>query len=71
MVAFLRPIVVGRFHVTQHYHQAADDLRQSEPKRLMQELPKEEFQLLKGSMWAFRKQPEDLRLEERQALKKL
>ena len=64
-------IVIDRFHVTQHYHQAADDLRQSELKRLKQELPKEEYQLLKGSMWAFRKQPEDLRLEEHQVLKKL
>ena len=64
-------IVVDRFHVTQHYHQAADGLRQSELKRLKQELPKEEYQLLKGSMWAFRKLPEDLRPEERQVLRKL
>jgi transposase len=64
-------IVVDRFHVTRHYYQAADDLRQSELKRLKQELPKEEYQLLKGSMWAFRKQPVDLRPEERQVLRKL
>lgn len=64
-------IVVVRFHVTRRYHQAADDLRQSELKQLKQELPKEEYQLLKGSMWAFRKQPEDLRPEERQVLRKL
>jgi transposase len=64
-------IVVDRFHVTRHYHQAADDLRQSELKRLKQELPKEEYQLLKGSMWAFRKRPQDLRPEERQVLRKL
>ena len=64
-------IVVDRFHVTRHYHQAADGLRQSELKRLKQELPKEEYQLIKGSMWAFRKLPEDLRPEERQVLHKL
>ena len=64
-------IVVDRFHVTRHYHQAADDLRQRELKRLKQELPPEEYQLLKGSMWAFRKQPADLRPEERQVLRKL
>jgi len=64
-------IVVDRFHVTRHYQQAADDLRQSELKRLKQELPKTEYQLLKGSMWAFRKQPQDLRPEERQVLRKL
>jgi len=64
-------IVVDRFHVTVYYHQAADDLRQSELKRLKQELPPEEYQLLKGSMWAFRKKPADLRPEERQVLRKL
>ena len=64
-------IVVDRFHVTRHYYQAADGLRQSELKRLKQELPDAEYQLLKGSMWAFRKKPQDLRPEERQVLRKL
>ena len=64
-------IVVDRFHFTRHYHQAADDLRQSELKRLKQELSKEEYQLLKGNMWAFRKSPADLRTEERQVLRRL
>ena len=64
-------IVVDRFHVARHYHQAADGLRQQELRRLKQELPPEEYQLLKGSMWAFRKQPADLRPEERQVLRKL
>lgn len=64
-------IVVDRFHVTRHYHQGADDLRQQELHRLKKELPPEEYLLLKGSMWAFRKQPTDLRPEERRVLKKL
>jgi transposase len=64
-------IVVDRFHVTRHYHQAADSLRQQELRRLKQELLPEEYQLLKGSMWAFRKPPADLRPEERQVLRKL
>jgi len=64
-------IVVDRFHVTRHYQQAADDLRQSELKRLKQELPKTEYPLLKGSMGAFRKQPEKLPPEERQVLSRL
>jgi len=64
-------IVVDRFHVSRSYHQAADDLRQSELKRLKQELPPEEYQLLKGSMWAFRKKSADLRPEERQVLRTL
>lgn len=64
-------IVVDRFHVTRHYHQAADDLRQSELKRLKRELSETEYQALKGSMWAFRKKPQDLKPEERQVLRKL
>ena len=44
-------IVVDRFHVTRYYHQAADDLRQSELRRLKQELPATEYQQLKGSLW--------------------
>lgn len=64
-------IVVDRFHVTRRYHQAADGLRQQELRRLKQELTPEEYQLLKGSMWAFRKQPADLRSEERQVLRNL
>lgn len=64
-------IVVDRFHVARRYHQAADDLRQQEFKRLKRELPPEEYQFLKGSMWAFRKKPADLRPDERQLLKRV
>jgi transposase len=64
-------IVVDRFHLTRHYHQAADELRQQELHRLKQELAPADYQLLKGSMWAFRKSPSDLRPEERQVLRKL
>jgi transposase len=64
-------IVVDRFHVAEHYHQAADGLRKQELSRLRKELPPEEYQSLKGSMWAFRKNPQDLKPEERQVLKRL
>jgi transposase len=64
-------IVIDRFHVTQHYSKAADKPRQQELKRLKQELPKEEYQQLKGSMWAFRKKKADLVSEERKVLRKL
>lgn len=64
-------IVVDRFHVTQHYHAAADDLRQEELRRLKKELPEEEYRQLKGSMWAFRKHPAHLRPEERTILRTL
>ena len=42
-------IVVDRFHVTQHYSKAADQLRQQELRRLKKELPEEEYrQLVEG-----------------------
>jgi len=64
-------IVADRFHIAEHYHQAADRLRKEELKRLKQELPPEAYQQLKGSLWAFRKNPPDLLPEERQVLKRL
>jgi transposase len=64
-------IVVDRFHVTRHYYQAADQLRQSELKRLKKELPAEAYQELKGNLWAFRKQSDELTAEERRVLRKL
>jgi len=64
-------IVIDRFHVTRHYSKAADKLRQRELKRLKKELSVEEYQQLKGHMWAFRKKPEDLSEEEHQVLQKL
>ena len=64
-------IVVDRFHVTRSYQLAADELRKSELRRLKKSLPTQEYQDLKGSMWAFRKSPAELRPEERQILKRL
>jgi len=64
-------VVVDRFHVAQKYHQAADKLRQKELKRLKAELPETEYQQLKGSMWAFRKQPADLSPAETEVLARL
>jgi transposase len=47
-------LVIDRFHVSHHYHQAADQLRQTELKRLKKELPAEAYPELNGNMWAFR-----------------
>ena len=63
-------IVIDRFHVTQYYLKAADKLRQQELKRLKKELLKDEYQLLKGNMWAFRKKKANLSPEERKVLRK-
>jgi transposase len=62
-------IVADRFHVARHYREAADDLRKQELHRLKKELPPEDYQKLKGSMHAFRKNARDLNREERKTLK--
>ena len=62
-------IVADRFHVARHYRKAADQLRKQELHRLKKELSKEEYQELKGSMHAFRKNAKDLNREERKTLR--
>lgn len=53
-------IVIDRFHVAKNYRKAADELRKEEMKRLKEELPKKEYEELKGVEWAFRKKMVDL-----------
>ena len=62
-------LVADRFHVAKHYRQAADQLRKQELLRLKKELPKEEYQKLNGSFYAFRKNAKDLKKEERKILR--
>lgn len=61
-------IVIDRFHVAQHYRDAADSLRKQELKRLHQELPKHEAKTLKKTLWPFRKRPSDLEADEQERL---
>jgi hypothetical protein len=60
--------VIDRFHVAEQYRDAADSLRKQELKRLKLELPHAEYQQLKGSLWAFRKNSTDLTPEEQARL---
>jgi len=62
-------IVADRFHVARHYRKAADQLRKQELRRLKKELTKEEYQTLKGSLYAFRKNGRDLNKKERKTLR--
>lgn len=64
-------IVIDRFHVAQQYRTAADTVRKQELQRLKQELPKADYQQLKGSLWAFRKNQVDLSPEEQALLERL
>ena len=47
-------VVVDRFHVAQSYHDSVDQLRKQELKRWQQELPKAEYESLKGLTWVVR-----------------
>jgi transposase len=64
-------IVIDRFHVARKYRDAADTVRKQELKRLKQELPKADYQQLKGSLWAFRKNAQDLSPDEQDRLARL
>jgi transposase len=64
-------IVIDRFHVARAYRDGLDDLRKQELGRLKKELPADEYQQLKGSLWALRKKPADLTAEERRLLRLL
>lgn len=61
-------VVADRFHVAKLYRAAVDELRKIEMKELKQILEKEEYDGLKGVLWALRKKSEDLEPEERETL---
>ena len=64
-------VVADRYHVAKLYRECADRLRKQELRRLKQELPTEEYATLKGAMWAFRKNPADLEVDEQDLLKRV
>jgi transposase len=64
-------IVIDRFHVAKLYGKCADDLRTREMRRLKKEMSEKEYEQIKGVMWAFRKNEEDLEEEEKRKLEKL
>lgn len=61
-------LVIDRFHVARAYRDGLDSLRKAELKRLKGELSPQEYKALKGSMWALRKEKQDLTTEERKTL---
>lgn len=64
-------IVIDRFHVAKHYRDGLDSLRKREMRRLKKALTEEEYQSLKGVMWALRKRPGQLKKEDHALLKRL
>jgi transposase len=63
-------IVVDRFHVAQTYRGAGDKLRKQERQRLKKELSDEQYEEIKGVMWATRKNNADLSDAQRQQLRR-
>lgn len=64
-------LVIDRYHVARAYRDGLDSLRKAELKRLKRELPPQEYKALKGSMWALRKEKQDLTPEEQKTLRRL
>jgi transposase len=64
-------IVIDRYHVATHYHDCADTLRKQELQRLRKELPKDEVEQLKHTMWPFRKRKATLEPDEQDRLERL
>lgn len=61
-------VVIDRFHVAKAYRDCADKLRKSALRELKQALSAEEYKLLKGTMWPFRRNAADLDPEQREAV---
>lgn len=64
-------IVIDRLHVTKAYWDGLDSLRKQELARLKKELSVQDYKRLKGSLWALRKETQDLTQEENQTLDRL
>jgi transposase len=61
-------IVVDRFHVAKAYRDCADQLRKEVQRELKADLSETEYEALKGTMWLFRRDPQDLEKEEKERL---
>jgi transposase len=64
-------MVIDCFHVAKAYRECAYKLRKTALRELKQGLEKEEYKLLKGVMWPFRRNGADLDPEHREAAKLL
>jgi transposase len=61
-------VIIDRFHVAKAYRAGADALRKEVLRDLKAQLTKDEYQFLKGTMWPFRRAPNDLTAEEKERL---
>ncbi len=63
-------VVIDRFHVARLYRNCADDVRKREQRRVKQALSKSDYEVFKGVMWTFRKNPDDLDEQEKEQLER-
>ena len=64
-------LVIDLFHIARAYRDGLDTVRKAELKRLKKDLSAEEYKVLKGSMWALRKEKQDLTPAEHKTLNRL
>lgn len=61
-------VVIDRFHVAKAYRECADQLRKEVQRDLKAVLSKDQYEGLKGTMWLFRRDPQDLDQDEHKRL---
>jgi transposase len=61
-------IVIDRFHVAKAYRDCADQLRKEVQRDLKADLSQDQYEALIGTMWLFRRDPQDLDEDERKRL---
>jgi transposase len=64
-------VVIDRFHVAKAYRACADQLRKQELRRLKTALSKDEYAMLTGTLWLFRRPWLDLSPAEQEQLNRL
>ena len=64
-------IVLDRFHVIRHARDGVDTLRKQEVRRLKKELPSEDAEQIKHTLWPFRKRSDALDATEQERLERL
>jgi len=63
--------VTDRFHVAKKFNEVVDSLRKNSTREYKAKLTKDQRKAFRSQMWAFRRDPESLSAEEKQALEAL
>ena len=63
--------MTDRFHVAKKFNEVVDSLRKNITREYKAKLTKDQRKAFRSQMWAFRRDPESLSAEEKQALEAL